>query len=281
MNFQQLTYEKDGPILRIAFNRPEKRNALSDQLHAEYKAALDAADADDEIRVIVLSGNGESFCSGNDLALGGKMVAPDLRQDALKYEKVQAQRMAAWFCKKPVIAQIHGYCLAAGLDVILSCDITVAEEGAIFGNPPMRLLGGASIATFWPLLIGPQWAKRLLMTGDSLTAVAAERIGLITHCVPHDQLASTVNEIARRISLVPGTIAWTQKSSINRVYEIMGLRAMQQNFVDHNAVGHQSKEAVQWFKRVDEIGLTAALRERDEKFGDYIPGKGRVPTILK
>lgn len=281
MRFEQLLYEVDGPVARITLNRPEKRNALSEQLHGEYKSALDAADADESVRVVILSGKGDSFCAGNDLELGTQILASDHRSDVLKYEKIQSQRMAAWYCRKPVIAQIHGYCLAAGLDVILSCDITVAETGAIFGNPPMRLLGGASIGTFLPLFVGPQWTKRLLLTGDSFTAAAASRIGVVTQCVAPDQLVPTVNEIARRISLVPQTISWAQKSSINRVFEIMGLRAMQQSFVDLNAVGHQSKEAIAWFKRVDEIGLKAALAERDEEFGDYKPGKGRVPTILE
>ena len=276
MPYKFLLYEKTERILRVTLNRPERLNALSPDLEREYAEALAEGEADKDVKVIILKGAGRAFCSGHDIApkAPGKSHRPEIgvMEDVERMKKTQRNRMAAWFCNKPVIAQVHGFCFAAATDVVLCCDVIVAEENCRFAHPGMRALGGAPIGSFWPMLVGPLWAKRLLLTGDAITAKKAAEIGLITHAVPAKKLEECVEKIAKHMLAFPTTMLWTNKAWINRAFEIMGLAAIRLTTLDYNAIGHAAPECKEFHRIVAEQGLKAAMKLRDGAFDDYVSG---------
>lgn len=284
--FKLIKYLVEDHVAEIVFNQPEKRNPLTDPLMHEYLAALDMASRDEQISVIILRGEGSCFASGQHLSLPGETLEKqpisfsNLVND-IELQKVRQQRrIAAWNCPKPVIAAVHGYTLAAALDIVMSCDVIMASTDCILGHPGMRLLGSAPQGAFWPVLLGPGWAKRLLLTGDVITAKDAQRIGLVQHVVPLEQLFTEARVLAKRMALIPLDLLYHNKASINKAYEIMGLRAIQLTTVDHNAMSHQVKSVSDWFALQSKTGLKQALVDRDKQFGDYGIGKGRIPSNM-
>ncbi len=216
MDFETILYEKDGGKARITLNRPEKLNALSMKLQRELNTALWEADNDAAIHVIILSGNGRAFSAGYDLT---PMQSPPKREpadekytnvyrgmasmddDIWQLERQQRERMAIWDIHKPVIAQVHGYCLAGGTDLALLSDIVVAADDAVIGFPPVRAMG-SPVAHMWTYLVGPQWAKYFLLTGDSITGREAAEIGLVWKSVPSDALADEVDALASKMEKI-------------------------------------------------------------------------------
>jgi enoyl-CoA hydratase len=284
--FELLKYVVEGRVAEIVFNQPEKRNPLTDPLMQEYLAALDLAGKDDQVSVIILRGEGKCFASGQHLSLSKDTLEKEpisfsnLMQDIELQKARQQRRIAAWNCPKPVIAVVHGYNLAAALDIVMSCDIVMASVDCKFGHPGMRLLGSAPQGAFWPVLLGPHWAKRLLLTGDVISAKDAQRIGMVQHVLPASKLLPEARTLAKRMALIPLELLYYNKASINRAFEIMGLRSIQLSTVDYNAMSHQVKEVSDWFELQSKTGLKEALAERDKQFGDYESGKGRVPSNM-
>lgn len=276
--FQTITYAIDRGRARITLNRPEKRNALSVQMQQELERALWLADDDNRVHCVVLSASGQDFCSGYDLGQY-ESVAPagsehrrgrrSFDDDAWRLEAAQRNRMALFDMHKPVIAQVHGRCLAGGTDVALLCDIVICSDDARFGFPPARAQGSLP-NQMWLYHLGPQWAKRLLLTGDLLAGPDAAALGLALKSVPADQLAAEVDALADRLAMIDTDLLTCNKRIVNMGLELMGARTMQRLAAEMDARGHLAKSREQFRKNVMEHGLKEAVRMRDGPFGDDV-----------
>ena len=285
-NFEFIQYEVDAGRARITLNRPHKLNALSLALQAELAEALWEADNDRAVHCVILRGAGRAFCAGYDLTGADSDVAVSrieddansyrggrsIDDDAWQMERAQRFRMALFDMHKPSIAQVHGYCLAGGTDIALLCDMIIAAEDAIFGFPPARDLG-ALPNNLWLYNVGPQWAKRLTMTGDTVTGAEAQQIGLVLKAVPEEHLAGEVEQLADRLALIDPDLLSANKRIINLGLELMGARTLQRIAVENDVRGHNTQAAREYGNSVREHGLKATLRTRDGKFGD---GRARV-----
>ena len=284
MTFETILYEVEHGRARITLNRPEKRNALSAKLLRELHDALWEADDDTDVHAVVIRGAGKCFSAGYDLsgfsARGDRSDRGARRyrggrsfdDDAWQLEKQQRLRMAIFDMHKPVIAQIHGHCLAGGTDIALLCDMLIAAEDAVFGFPPARDLG-ALPNNMWLYNVGPQWAKRLTLTGDTITGAEAAQIGLVLKAVPREELEAEVEGLLDRLALIDRELLAANKRILNVGLELMGARTLQRLAAENDARGHLARSARAFEQAVGEKGLRTALRERDAKFGD---GRARV-----
>ena len=280
-------YDVSQGIATITLNRPEKLNALSYVMQAELAAALWEADNDRAVHCVILEGAGRAFCAGYNLsgADGEVPVSPvedretkayrghrSIDDDAWQLERQQRWRMALFDMHKPVITKVHGYCLAGGCDLALLADMVIVAEDAVFGFPPARDLG-ALPNNFWVYNCGPQWAKRLLLTGDTVTGAEAQAIGLVLKAVPGEDLEAEVTGLAARMALIDPDLLSANKRIVNLAMELMGARTLQRLAVENDVRGHNTRAADGFRKSVAENGLKATLRARDAAFGD---GRARV-----
>ena len=284
--FDSIIYEVDKGRARITLNRPEKLNALTLKLQTELNDALWEADNNKDVHCIIIKGAGRAFSAGYDLTGADNDVPVSTVQsaenhyrggrgvddDAWQLERSQRLRMALFDMHKPSIAQIHGYCLAGGTDVALLCDMVIAADDTLIGFPPARDLG-ALPNNMWLYNVGPQWAKRLMLTGDMISGAEAQQIGLVMKAVPKEHLENEVEQLADRLVMIDPDLLSTNKRIINLGLELMGARTLQRLAAENDVRGHNSEAARGFGKRVAEGGLAGALRERDEKFGD---GRVRV-----
>ena len=249
MHFETAEYETRGKVGYIMMNRPEKRNALDYQLLDDLDRAFDAAEADDSVNVVVLKGNGPSFCSGYDLSGSYYISVPkghdhwDLKNSLTTLRSIEARYLRIWNFPKPTVAQVHGYCLAGGCYLQLVCDITVAAEDALLGHPAQRW-GGVSSMPLWQVMMGPKKARYLLMTGRLVSGAEAERMGLVSLAVPADRLEETVDQIADEIAEVPQHGILQNKEVLNTDLEIMGVGALFRYHGQHNALGRIVTQAL-------------------------------------
>jgi len=241
MNLETVIYEVKENIARIIMNRPDKMNALNHALWDDLIAAFDQAENDPEVRVVILCGAGKSFCSGWDLKGSYYISVPEgydqwttgnalstLRRISERYLKIMN-------LPKPVIAQIHGYCLAAGCYLEMLCDIAIAAEDALFGHPVGR--GGVDSMPLWITYLGPRKAKELLLTQRIIDAKEAERIGLVNKAVPADRLEEEVWKLAREIAEAPADALAVQKEALNTHLDIIGRGALFAYHRQLNALG--------------------------------------------
>ncbi len=275
--YQNLSYDvRDGKAY-VTLNRPEKLNALSQALQEEISQAMWEADNDTRVHCVILGGAGRAFCAGYDLTpapadrtetyeeVYRKNVTFD--DDTWRMEKAQRLRMAIWDMHKPVIGRIHGYCLAGGTDLVLLTDMIVAADDTVIGFPPTRAMGSPP-AHMWLYHVGPQWAKRLLLTGDSITGTEAAEIGLVLLSVPYEDLDAAVEEIADKLAMIDPELLAAQKRIVNLGMEIMGARTLQRLASENDARAHLAPSVREFGKLSREKGLKAALEWRDTKFGD-------------
>ncbi len=285
--FSTLLYTAESGTARLRLNRPEKLNALSMLMQSELSEALWEADNDTSVHSVILEGEGRAFCAGYDLSgADGEVVVSavedrkskkyrgsrSIDDDAWRLERQQRWRMALFDMHKPVIAKVHGYCLAGGCDLALLCDMVIAADDATFGFPPARDLG-ALPNNFWVYNVGPQWAKRLLLTGDTITGAEAQSIGLVLKAVPFADLESEVASLAARMALIDPDLLSANKRIVNLALELMGARTLQRLAVENDVRGHNTRAADGFRKSVKDNGLKATLRARDAAFGD---GRARV-----
>lgn len=284
--FENIIYEAERGRARITLNRPDKLNALSLELQAELAEALWEADNDRQVHCVVIRGAGRAFSAGYDLTGAGGNVpvsrvqdadnayrgGRSIDDDAWQLERAQRYRMAIFDMHKPVIAQVHGYCLAGGTDIALLCDMIIAADDATFGFPPARDLG-ALPNNMWLYNVGPQWAKRLTLTGDTVTGAEAQSIGLILKAVPESLLEQEVEGLAARMAHIDPDLLSANKRIINTGLELMGARTLQRMAAENDVRGHNTRAAAEFRDSVKERGLKATLRARDAKFGD---GRARV-----
>jgi enoyl-CoA hydratase len=277
MDFRTLGYSVEGRVATITLDRPDRMNAISLDMPAEIEAAVDAANHDDAVHVIVLAGAGEGFCSGYDLVefaekageqpgsqLGsGADPRPwDPMADFFGMHGFTQHFMSLWRSFKPTIARVHGPAVAGGSDIALCCDLVIMAEEAVIGYPPARVWGCPTTA-MWIYRLGAERAKRMLLTGDLIDGREAARIGLVLEAVPRDRLDARVAELAARIGSVPKNQLMMQKMVVNQAYDAMGLANTQRFATLFDGITRHSPEG-QWFKqRAEDAGFKQAVRERD------------------
>jgi enoyl-CoA hydratase len=271
--------EKERGRVRIVLNRPERHNAIAGRMSTTIADALWDADADDEVHAVVIKGNGPSFCAGADLR--GYELSPDrtgragtryIDDDIWQIEQGQRRDLAAFDIHKPVIAQVHGHCLALGTVIAFYCDMVIVADDARIGFPPSRNLG-ATPSMMWLYHCGPQWAKRLLLTGDTVSGAEAAQIGLALKSVPADVLEDEVEGLLDRLALIDPHLLAANKRIVNLGLELMGARTLQRLSAENDARAHLAPGTRAYYKDVAEMGLTAAIKHRDAPFGD---GRARV-----
>ncbi|NBC20736.1 MAG: crotonase/enoyl-CoA hydratase family protein [Alphaproteobacteria bacterium] len=285
--FESIQFAREQGRVRITLNRPEKLNALTLKMQMELSAALWEADNDRDVHCVILAGAGRSFCAGYDLTGEDADVpvspaedrerrryrgATSLDDDAWQLERAQRYRMTLFDMHKPVIAEVHGHCLAGGSDLALMCDMVVAADDAVFGFPPARDLG-ALPNQFWVYHCGPQWAKRLMLSGDTVTGAEAAEIGLVMKSVPPADLTAECEGLAGRLAMIDPDLLSANKRIVNMALELMGARTLQRMAAENDVRGHNTPAARAFRKSVRDNGLKATLKGRDAKFGD---GRARV-----
>lgn len=282
---QTILFEVEGPIASITLNRPDHRNALDGQMLSEMHDAMLEADDRQDIHVVVLQGAGRDFCAGYDLKLSyaGRGERTELGEhryreagkrfddDCWSMERTQRWALVMASLHKPVIAKLHGNCLAGGCDIALSCDMIVAADDALIGYPATRA-NGTPPAHMWTYHIGPQWAKRMLFTGDRVRGRDAAKIGLVMESWPAEQLDAKVAALAAKVGATDHELLAAHKRVVNIALELMGAGGMQRIAAELDARAHQSSgpRRTRFKSDMAEHGLKVALRNRDAPYGDGI-----------
>jgi enoyl-CoA hydratase len=252
--------------VRLILNRPAKLNALNAELRDALTEAIADAAADERVRVVAIAGSGRAFCSGYDLSEAAPPTAWQWR-DVL--ERDIRATLAVWSCPKPVIAQVHGYALAGGLELAMACDLVVAAESSQLGEPEIRF-GSAPVTLLMPFVVGQKRARELLMTGDLIDAAEAERIGLINRVVPADRLAAEVDALADRLARVPSDVMAPTKLMLNRAMDAAGFAAAVEMGLDLQSFINMSETAREFDALVRAQGLKAALEWRDRRYDERL-----------
>jgi len=261
-------------VRRITLNRPEKRNALNHALRGGILKALEAADQDDDVRVMIVRGAGKVFSAGYDLGGGNEgLELPYYTAggDGHWPRHVTSGWMSIWDLAKPVIAQVHGYCLAGGSELATCCDLVYMADDAQMGYPAVRF--GVPDMHFHPWFLGMRKAMEMMVTGDSVSGVEAARLGWANASVPFEDLEKTVLSVAERITHVPPELVQLNKRVVHRQMEHMGLRSGIRAGTELCALGTPTKAMAEFTASIRDKGLTGTLQERDSPFGDYRTGK--------
>lgn len=270
MTYQNLLYSVDDRVATIAFNRPERHNALSVALVDEIMAVVAEADADPNVRVLIITGaGGKAFSSGYDIKESAEKPKRTLEQWRTRMQKDIKFTYSVWDCSKPVIAMVDGFCLAGALELAMCCDMRFCSENSTFAALEARFSNG--IATMiMPWLLG-QRSRRLIYTGDTIGADEAFRLGLVDQVFPKASLQAEVTKIAKRMSRVSLECLQWNKRSVNQTFETMGLRSAIMYGAEASAIMDAvgSPEAAQFDSIRREQGMAAALKWRAEQFAPY------------
>ena len=273
----KVLYQKDGRIGRITLNRPEVLNAIDDELPVQLADCVARANADSGVHVIVLSGNGDAFCAGYDLAYyaeasGTNSVTQEMPWDPMKDYAFMMRHtelfMSLWRSYRPVVCKVHGYAVAGGSDIALCSDIIVMAEDARIGYMPVRVWGCPTTA-MWVYRLGPERAKRMLFTGDKIDGKEAEKLGLVCKAVAAADLDAEVEALAERMATVPVNQLMMQKLVINQAIEAMGLKTTQMLATVFDGITRHSPEGLNFKKRAETTGWKSAVRERDQGTYDW------------
>lgn len=266
-----VSYETEGRVATITLDRPDRLNAIDAHMPREIREAVERANADDTVHVIVLTGAGRAFCAGYDLKdyaeaegtnVGVQSMPWDPTVDFRMMYRNTEDFMSLWRSYKPTIAKVRGFAVAGGSDIALCCDLVVMAEDARIGYPPARVWGIPTTA-MWVYRLGAERAKRMLLTGDLIDGAEAKRIGLITDAVPDGELDAAVDRLAGRMSGVPRNQLMMSKLMINQAFDNMGMRSTQTLATFFDGVARHSPEGM-WFKeRAEEVGFKQAVAERD------------------
>ncbi|MFB9835477.1 crotonase/enoyl-CoA hydratase family protein [Actinoallomurus acaciae] len=275
-------YETKDRKAYLTLNRPDRLNAIDDELARALPRAVERADEDPDVRVIIVRGAGRAFCSGYDLkdyaerGVGTQEEVWDPVRDYRMMKRHTDEYFSLWRSLKPTIAQVHGYAVAGGSDIALSCDMVVMAEDARIGYMPSRVWGCPTTA-MWVYRLGAERAKRMLLTGDTIDGRQAAEWGLVLESVPAERLGERVEALADRIAGVPVNQLVMQKLMINQAYDNMGLQGTQILATLFDGIARHSPEG-RWFQRfAAEHGFHEAVRWRDS--GRPIPeGGGPVPS---
>ncbi|USG59906.1 crotonase/enoyl-CoA hydratase family protein [Sneathiella marina] len=268
---KKVLFEKDGRIGRITLNRPDVMNAIDDDLPQELSEAVAKADADRDIHVMILSGNGPAFCAGYDLTyyaegngkneITQKMPWDPMQDYAFMWQNTQ-HFMSLWRAMKPVICKVHGFAVAGGSDIALCADVTIMGDTAKIGYMPARVWGCPTTA-MWVYRLGAEKAKRMLLTGDKIDGREAAAMGLVLKSVPDDTLDAEVEAMAERMATVPINQLTMQKMVINQAVEASGMESTQRLATIFDGITRHSPEGLNFKHRSENVGWKQAVRERD------------------
>ncbi len=280
MSYETILYESADAVATITLNRPERLNTIVPPMPDEVEAAVAAAVRDGEVRVIVLRGAGRSFCAGYDFGGGfghwDEWLTTDGRHDPGKdaaFATAQSlsptqKFMSVWRSPKPVIAQVHGWCVGGGSDFALCADLVIASEDAQIGTPYSRVWG-AYLSGMWIYRLGLARAKYHALTGRPLSGREAADVELINEAVPFERLEARVAALASELAQIPMSQLAVQKLMVNQAYENMGLASTQTLGPILDGVMRATPEADQFVARAEAHGVRAAVAQRDGPFGDY------------
>jgi enoyl-CoA hydratase len=296
MPLETLTYESSDRVARITLDRPDRGNGITPWMPAEIAECVEQANLDPAIHAIALAGNGSGFCGGYDLVasaegdmaeLGGVEAppgspldpatiganhAPESNWDPVTDYQFMSRNvrgfMSLFDSEKPVLCKVHGYCVAGGTDMALCSDLLVVADDAKIGYPPARVWGSPTTA-MWALRLGPMRAKRLLLTGDSLTGAEAAEWGLATEAVPAERLDERFERLLERVARMPINQLVMMKLLVNQTIESQGLRQAQTLGTFFDGIARHTEEGHAFVRRAAESGFREAVRERDEPFGDH------------
>ncbi len=283
MSYETLLYDAGGAIATITLNRPDRLNTIVPPMPDELEAAIDAAVADGDVKVIVLRGAGRSFCAGFDLGGGfhhwDEGLTTDGKWDPGK-DFVMATSptfgpvpkfMSIWRSPKPVIAQVHGWCVGGGSDMALCADLVIASEDARIGTPYSRMWG-CYLTGMWIYRLGLTRAKEYALTGKPLSGREAVDAGLINQAVPFERLESEVRAAAERLASVPLSQLAAMKLVVNQAYDNMGLASTQKLGPILDGLMRNTPDALRWIEVAEREGVSAVAAERDRLFADYSAG---------
>lgn len=267
-------YESGDGVATLTLSRPARLNAIVPELIAGVNAGLDRADADPAVRAVRLRGAGRAFCAGYDIEWGSEVMAAaeagqpwDPIADYELMSRYVDTYMRLWRSRKPVIAQVHGFCVGGGTDFALCSDLIVCAQDAVIGYPPARVWGSPTTA-MWVYRLGLERTKRLLLTGDSLTGSQAAEWGLASAAVPAAELDAAALALAQRVALLPANQLHMMKLLVNQAYEQMGLRTTQLIGTLLDGAARHTPEGTDFTRRaLDDVGR--AVGARDAPFGDY------------
>jgi len=278
-----LRTETGDGVRQIVLTRAAEYNTITPALRDELAAAIDDADADHDVRVILLRAEGPAFCAGYGLDWSTAAQADESKRVAAGgrvWDSVGDYRMMKtfvdtymklWYAQKPTIAAVHGWCIAGGTDMVLCADMIVAAESASFGYPPSRVWGTPTTA-MWVYRMGLERAKRYLLTGDEIPARTAAEIGLVLEVVPDAELLDHARALARRMARVPTTQLVMLKLLCNQTVENMGMSSSRTLGSLFDGIARHTQEGLDFVGRAQEIGFRGAVRERDDPFEDYGSG---------
>jgi enoyl-CoA hydratase len=277
---ETILYAVDGPVATITLNRPEHLNTIVPPMPDEVSDAVGEATRDGAVKVIVVRGAGRAFCAGYDFSGGfhhwDEGLTTDGRWDpgkdfagATAQELSPTQKfMSVWRTPKPVIAQVHGWCVGGGSDFALCCDLVVASEDAVIGTPYSRMWG-AYLSGMWIYRLGLAKAKEHALTGKPLTGREAADVELINEAVPFSELEARVAELAGQLAAIPASQLAAMKLVVNHAYENMGLASTQTLGPILDGLMRNTPDALEFIRRAEAEGVAAMVRERDAPFGDY------------
>lgn len=268
----------NGAVRRLTLCRGEEYNTITVQLRDELGAALDAAQADRSVRVVLLDAEGPAFCAGYELASATGAQARDASGQRV-WDSAADQHMigaytATWAklhdSAKPTVAAVSGWCIAGGTNIVFNAHLIVAGESARFGYPPSRVWGVPEAPWTWVARMGMQRARRYMLTGDEFTAAEAEEMGVVLDVVPDDELGGHAMALAQRIALVPANqlemITWALNAVADHQYDPASSRRLGTIF---DGVARHSQEGIDFVSRAQDVGFRQAVRERDRPFADY------------
>jgi enoyl-CoA hydratase len=267
--YHAIRLERSGAVATLTLDRPQRLNAINKQMLLELQHALDTVEGDPELRVLVVNGAGGNFSSGFDLSeqMEARPTGVEIWREILERDFGTITRF--WHFSKPTIAAVSGYCLAGGCELALCCDITLASEDAIFGEPELKF-GAGIVVMILPWLVGPKHAKEIILRGmDRIPAQEALRIGLINRVVSVGELDSAALALARDIAVIDPHLVQQTKRAINRTFEIMGLVDAMEAALDIDLAieGAGSADKIEFMKIARKDGLRAAIAWRDARFG--------------
>ena len=271
---ETVLYEVDGRVATLTLNRPDRLNAIVPALIGDFEAALDRAEADEAVHAIRLRGAGRVFCAGYDIDWGseamleGEADAPwDPIRDYQTMSRFVRAYMRLWESPKPVIAQVHGFCVGGGTDFALCSDLIVCADDAYIGYPPARVWGSPT-TSMWVYRLGLERCKRLLLTGDALDGRRAVEWGLACESAPTAELDEAALALAKRVALLPHNQLQMMKLLVNQAIEQMGLPATQLIGTLLDGAARHTPEGLE-FTAAATADVRTAVAERDAPFGDY------------
>lgn len=269
---ETLRTETADAVRHIVLCRPDAYNTITPELRDELAAAVDEANDDEAVRVILFRAEGPAFCAGYGLdwstvSQGGEQDW-DSVQDLRGIGRYVDTYMKLWYSPKPVIAAVQGWCIGGGTDMVLCTDMIIAGRGARFGYPPSRVWGTPTTA-MWVYRMGLERAKRYLLTGDEISAAEAVDAGMILEQVPDDDLLGHATRFAARMAMVPSNQLQMLKLLCNQTAENMGLSSSRTLGSLFDGIARHTAEGRAFVERAKESGFRQAVRERDDPFGDY------------